>query len=433
MRMKRLVTCVCGGVFGVVFALSNLAIAQPVSDVVEGAGVKVGEGTVMHPVLGIESGVIYNVFYEEGGASPRTSGLLRIIGELALGSLPAERLQAPIGEDPDSHNYGDMAFRAELSAQYEEWLTTDDNIQSQRDLSFTALAKGIIYPKRALQFMFSDELRRETRPVNFESAEDTDRDINRFAFEIRYRPPGRTLSGSIGYRNVIDYFEDDDQQFMNRILHQINAGAGWQIFPVTKIYFDGSLGFAGPLGSQSTRPSSMPLRLNLGIATALTVKSTINARIGFGKGFYETGPDFTNVTGGAQFGYRFSPHGHLAAMYEYDFHDSINANFYRDHALKLKLEQQMLDRFAISAAAEVRFRLYRGIIMEVNSTETDRSDVIFSVPLGATYNFRDWIAATLDYKFTTVQTDFRYMADMGVLDDPSYTRHSLMAGVRAAY
>jgi hypothetical protein len=370
---------------------------------VEGAGVKVGEGTVMHPVLGIESGVIYNVFYEEGGASPRTSGLLRVIGEIALGSLPTERLQAPIGEDPDAHNFGDMAFRAELSAQW------------------------------ALQFMFSDELRRETRPVNFESSEDTDRDVNRFAVELRYRPPGRTLSGAIGYRNVIDYFEDDDQQFMNRILHQITANAGWQIFPVTKIYFDGSLGFAGGLGSASTRPSSMPLRLNLGIATALTVKSTINARVGFGKGFYETGPDFTNITGGTQFGYRFSPHGHVAAMYEYDFHDSINANFFRDHALQLKLHQQMLDRFAISAAAELRFRLYRGIIMEVDSTETDRSDVIFSIPLGATYNFRDWIAATLDYKFTTVQTDFRYMADMGVLDDPSYTRHSLMAGVRAAY
>jgi hypothetical protein len=335
---------------------------------------------------------------------------------------------------PGTENYGDLAFRAELQAVYEEYLTSNPSARAQRNLAFAGLMHGLVYPKRTWQFGFSDEVRRETRPVNFEGRAHTNRIINRIGLQLRYRPEGRTLSGTLRYANAIDYFEDEDQQFANRIQHTMGLNVAWQWLPVTRIYGDASLGFAGGLGSRSTRPSSMPLRLTAGIATALTVKSSIHGKIGFAKGFYDTGADFTNVTGGLQFGYRFSPHGRLGAAYEYDFHDSINANWYRDHAFQIRLNQQIDDRIAIHAGAELRFRLYRSVVMQVMGTTMDRSDIIFSAPIGATYNFRDWIAATLDYSFMTDQTDFRYIPQMGgMLDDPSYSRHTLMAGVRAAY
>jgi hypothetical protein len=47
--------------------------------------------------------------------------------------------------------------------------------------------------------------------------------------------------------------------------------------------------------------------------------------------------------------------------------------------------------------------------------------------------FRNWAAAALDYRFAAVETDFRYDAGGGVIDDPSYLRHTLMLGFRAAY
>ena len=96
--------------------------------------------------------------------------------------------------------------------------------------------------------------------------------------------------------------------------------------------------------------------------------------------------------------------------------------------------EHRLDRFAFSAGAEVRLRQYRGIISEVMTTATDRNDLIFAAPLGAIYNFRNWIAATLDYQVQIVRTDFRYNPDMNdPLDDPSFVRQTLMLGVRAAY
>jgi hypothetical protein len=50
------------------------------------------------------------------------------------------------------------------------------------------------------------------------------------------------------------------------------------------------------------------------------------------------------------------------------------------------------------------------------------------------YNFRDWIAATLNYQLQAVQTDFRYDPSPSIMNlDPSYVRHELLVGVRAAY
>lgn len=425
-RMKRLVLAI-----GSLGLLATSALAQPVTSIVEGGGVKVGEGTVVHPVLGVETGVVHNVFFED--TDPETAGLLRIIGELALGSLPPERMQASEEEEDDLKNYGDLAFRAELSAQYEEYLSSNDKIQAQRDLQLAALARGIVNPRNALQFAFSDEFRRVARPVNFESSGNVDRDINRLVLEVRYRPRGRTLWGSFGYSNAIDYFEDDDQQFANRMQHTLFVNGSWQWLPVTRIYAGSSLGIFRPLGEDSTRTPSLPLRVFAGIATALTVKTSVNARVGFAKGFYESGPDFTSVEALLQFAYRFSPRSTFGVLYEHVYNDSINANYYRDHAVKLRVDHAV-DRFAFAASGDFRIRRYSGVLAEAMATETERDDLIFQGSLGAIYNFQNWIAATADYNLLTDQTDFVYMPDpTAPPDDPSYTRHVFMVGVRAAY
>lgn len=397
--------------------------------VVEGAGVKVGEGTVLHPVLGIESGVVQNVFFEEN--STNVAGVLRIIGELVVGSLPSERMQMPSEESPETQNFGDLAFRGDLHLQYDEYLSNSDRVRAQRGVSGFASAQGLVFPKQTWQFGFGDVFSRTIRPLNFESSENVQRDINTLSLDLRYRPKGRTLSGLVGYANTIDYFEEDTQKFANRIAHRFRANVGWQWLPVTRIYGDVSVGLVGPLGSESTRPSSVPLKAIVGIASALTVKTAVNARIGFGKGFYTT-EDFTNVIGGVTFSYRPSPELKFSAGYDYDFEDSINANFYRDHAVKVRADYRR-DRLTLTAATELRFRLYRGVIQEVMTDQRDRSDVIFAVGAGAIYNFKNWIAATADYQLAIDQTDFRYTPEAGLIDDPSYVRQTVMLGVRAAY
>src|SRR5689334_6970870 len=61
----------------------------PISTV-EGSGVKIGEGTVLQPVFGLETGVVSYVFYEE--TDTHAAGVLRLLAQVGAGSLSDERL-----------------------------------------------------------------------------------------------------------------------------------------------------------------------------------------------------------------------------------------------------------------------------------------------------------------------------------------------------
>jgi len=403
--------------------------------IVSGAGIKVGEGTVFHPTIGVETGVVSNVFYEETGLS-NTAGLLRVLAEISTGSLPAQRLAIHNTDATDaeqqSREQGKLQYLASLYASWDQYLSTNDAVTSQGGLGGGLLFKGVANPQKTFSFSFLEHFNRVIRATNFESGEDTNRDINMLALRLNYQPRGRTLGGYLYYRNVVDYFENDRQQFANRFHNSFGLRINHQWLPLTRLYVDSSIGVYTGLGSESTKVDSYPLEAVAGIMTALTLNTTVNARIGYTQGFYSAGTDYATVTGGVQFGYRYSPVGRAMLMYSYDHTDSINANFYRDHTIKLNFDQQFVP-FAVNASAELHLRRYENtIVMDVNGN-TFRDDAIGAVTVGARYMFRSWIAGVLNYQFSAVSTDFQYDAGGGVIDDPSYLRHELLAGVRAAY
>lgn len=415
--------------------------AASATAIVEGPGIKVGEGTVIHPIVGAETGVIANVFREDDGGA--TSGILRLIGELGIGSLSPQRLemaQGPLaartGEEGEgagtAASKGKLEFRADLSLTYDEYLTTNETVRKQRDLAVAAGLRAIAFPMDTWSIAFDDQFTRETRPTNFESRSGVDRDVNSLRLQLLFQPRQRTLAAALRFENRIDVFEADDHDFANRLQNTIGLRLNWQFLPVTRFFADASLGFFSGLGNDSTKVSSLPLRLLVGAQSAITTKTTVNTRLGFGKGFYSSGPDFTNVIFGADIGYRYMPVGRVTFLYDFDFGDSINSNYYRDHAFKTTIEQQFAP-FVVHASAELRFRGYRGITQTVDLVgPEDRDDLIFALGFGGHYNFRDWFAATLNYSLITDQTSYQYMTADGYSDDPSYTRQELMVGIRAA-
>lgn len=424
-------------VAGLVGASASAAHAQAevAPGSVEGPGVKVGEGTVIHPVVGVETGVISNVFFED--TNENFSGILRLIAEFSAASLSAQRLAAvEAGESEDSvaegegtatsASAGDVAWDAGLRLAYEEWLSGNDRVQAQRDLAIGFDANALVNPRSTWQFVAEEHFTREIRPTNYESSGDLDRDINRIVLGANFVPAGRTLSGTLRLTNIIDVFEGDQHDFANRMHNTLAVRANWRIFPYTNLYADTSIGYFFGLGSTSTKATSFPLRITTGIQTALTVNTTAAAHVGFGKGFYTAGPDFTMALFGGQFGYRYSPLARTTLMYDYGFQDSINANFFSDHQLRVQHEQLIKD-FQVTGRAGLVFRSYRGIDPSIMGSSTDRSDIIFDAAASVSRSFRDWLAGAVEYHFVTDQTSF-----MQAGDDPSYTRHELTVGVRGA-
>ena len=133
---------------------------------------------------------------------------------------------------------------------------------------------------------------------------------------------------------------------------------------------------------------------------------------GYTNGFYASGPSYSAPAAGAQIGYRYSPLGRVTLMYDYVHTDSINANFYRDHILRGTIEQDFVP-FIVTVRPELHVRQYNGVTVP-GAASPVRNDVILALTAGAHYNFRNWIAATLDYSFSVVQTDFTYMPAAGV-------------------
>ncbi len=408
--------------------ISPEGILAPIS-VVEGPGIKLGEGTVLHPIVGIESGYISNVFYDSAAEGTKGSGILRLVGQIGVGTLSPQRLvaAAPDADQSAAQNAGVLEYRADLRASYDFYLSGNSNVRAQDGLGLGAVLRGALFPKRTWSLFFLDNFQRLIRPTNFESTVNTNRDLNRLQLGIQFAPVGRSMMGLLHYENVLDIFESDSQRFANRIQHSVGLTWSWRFRPVTVLFADVTQGIYSGLGADSRKVDSYPLMAVAGLQTLLTLNTTFVGRVGYTNGFYSSGPSYSAVVGGVQLGYRYVPTGRITALYDYNHTDSINANFYRDHTVRLMLEQQFVP-FMVTLAPEARLRRYDGVTAVIPSGAPVRDDVILSLSVGLRYSFRDTIAAVAEYRIISDKTDYRTPEG----DDPSFVRHEAVAGVRVA-
>ena len=393
---------------------------------VEGDGVKVGEGTVIHPIFGVATGLVSNVFYEERATN--AAGVLRLLAEVGAGSLSTARLtptNAAAGSE--AIDQGDFQYRASLRLSYDLMLSSNDTVTETGGLGVGATLRGLVNPMGTFSFGFDENFVRLIRAANFETDADTNRDINTLALNLIYHPTHRSIGGYLYYNNTIDIFERSELEFADRIQHRFGIHPQWRVLPQTVVYADVSLGAFSGIGD-STKVSSYPLVAQAGLATLFTPKTSINVHAGYTNGFYASGPSYSSVTAGVQLAYRYTPLGRAALTYDLRYEDSVNANYYRDHVIRLWLQQDFVP-FQFVVQPEVHLRRYEGIM--IAGAPPSRDDVIISVIAGLHYNFRNSLALGLDYHFTAVETDYRYMTD-GAVDDPSFVRHQLLLGLRWA-
>lgn len=408
--------------------ISPEGVLAPIS-VVEGPGIKIGESTVLHPIVGIEGGYVSNVFYNSAAEQPKGSGILRLVAQLGIGSLSPQRLMAaaPDADVPGSQNHGVLEYRADIRASYDFFLSGNGNVTAQDGLGIGADLRGVVLPLHTWSLFFLDDFQRLIRPTNFESTINTNRDVNRLQLGIQFAPVGRSMMGLLHYENLIDAFETNSQRFADRMQNSVGLTWSWRYRPVTVLFADVTEGFYSGLGTASQKINSYPLTAVAGIQTLLSLNTTLVGRVGYTNGFYSAGPSYSAVIGGAELGYRYATTGRVTAMYDYLHQDSINANYYRDHVVRMLIEQQFVP-FIMTIRPEARFRHYDGVTEIIPNGAATRDDVILTLGVGLRYNFRDTIAAVAEYRLISDKTDYR--TPLG--DDPSFVRHEVVAGVRAA-
>jgi hypothetical protein len=396
-------------------------------DMVEGSGIKVGEGTTLHPVFGAQTGVLSNVFYEEQDTN--AAGVLRLMAQIGAGSMSGLRLvPAEVVPGANEETKGSFEYRAELRVAYDFLLSSNDSVWGAGGLGLGATFRGMTNPRGPVSFGFNENFTRLIRAANFETDANTNRDINTLSLNLLYHPQYRSIAANLYYHNTLDIFERSEQSFADRQMHRVGLRPMWRWLPETVLFADFSWGVTTGLGGDAMKVTSYPLQAIAGVATLFGPKMSFNLQGGYVNGFYSDGPSYSSVTVSTQLGYRYSPLGRVTLAYDLLYQDSVNANYYRDHVIRLNV-QQLFAPFVFVAQPEIHFRHYEGITL-VDGPPT-RDDTIVSVIAGLHYNFRNSLAATLDYHFSLVSTDYRYMVDM-MVDDPGFARHQLLAGVRWA-
>lgn len=426
--MKRNLVALAAGMALVAGARSASAQAPEGGSVVEGKGYSVGEGSVIHPTVGAELGFTNNMFYDDPASDPLSAGLFRLVVEGALASKDIsdpDATDALEGEEQAEPAAQKFQFRAGGKVAYHEFLSGNAAVRVQRTLSADLGGHLVVAPEGTFSFIADERFMRDTRPTNFESFDNTNRVANSLALGLRWQPGGRTINAGVRWENQIDIFEDSDQQFANRMINTLHARGEWMFFPYTKAFADLSYGFISGIGDSNKRGAT-PIRGGVGLATALTEILTVKLHMGWAYAGYSGGAAYNQPMFGAEVGYRYSPLGRVVVAYLLDARDSLNADFYRDHAFSARVDHQF-GRIVGTATAEARLRGYRGITPDVGPAERD--DVIFAVGARAQYVLKDWMAVVGDWRTEIDQTD--YMSAIG--DDPSYTRTEVTAGVRAAF
>src|SRR6185312_1182935 len=201
LSMKRLVILAGLVVPGMAFAgddgtqplnpLDPVAVVTPIS-IVQGDGIKVGEGTSIYPQVGLESGYVSNVFYTS--SNEEGAGLLRLIAEVGAGSLSPQRrrmgnLDADVnGEqreetdetstETDPATAGAFQYSANLYATWDQYLSSNSKVTDQGGLGAGAYARAIVHPGQTVSLLGIETFDRVIRATNYESNIDTNRDIN---------------------------------------------------------------------------------------------------------------------------------------------------------------------------------------------------------------------------------------------------------------
>lgn len=433
---------------GCVALLALLVAAPPAAaqeTIVEGPGYEITEGTVIHPSVGMTTGLLYNPFYEE--TDPASTPVLRLRGAFSIasqGNRPAGELTL-LREDKAESGERDVApsldFRATGLVDLEWYASTSEHV-SQRMISGALGVHLMTSPRGPVSLFVDDTLLRASSPLNYERAygRNLNRVVNDLAAGVQVRPWGGALRFALQYENKLDVFESPDSSFASRIQHLARGRAEWQFLPLTRFFLDGSWGYFGPLYAgpcELLKRESRPVRVQLGAATALTELTGLRAHIGYGKGFYQSRDiclemgtaDYSSVLLGAELSHRYSPLGRVSVTYEYDFEDSIEANYFRDHAVVGRVVHQV-EQVVLDAGLDIRLRHYDGISLGLMGDlgQATRDDVILRLFGKGYYPYRDWLGFTGQIEILSDQTDFIHDGD-GL----GYTRMELEIGAVAAF
>lgn len=404
----------------------------------EGGGVRLTEGTVLHPSVALTTSYQTNVFFQDsadGPSGPVGAALFVLTAGASWGTMTPARLEL---EAPGGAGSGQrIAFNLDLSLSWNQYASSDSEIVARSDLGIGFLGNVVFNPQGAFSLELRDGFLRNVSPGQ-SLRENADRDRNELDAAVHWRPGGGAIDTYFQYAFVLDIFESSILNYNDRMTHTGSLGARWQWLPRTQFQLESNFGIVTP-SNQILKSSSTPFRVYVGASTLLTPVLGLVARAGYGNGFYASGESPSTYLALLEARYAIGPTIRTAAGYSHDFADALIGNYYLEHVFYLRFGMQIGDRWQARARAEVRLLDYGNIHDTMDlmfcgdaGCSKSRDDLLARIELSAEVLLTRWLIGGASYVVQLDSTDF-FVQSGTAIDRGSYLWQEFLLKVAARF
>lgn len=411
----------------------------------EGPGLRVGN-LELHPGLGAEAGYDTNVFYEDD--DPEGGFLLRLTAHLDVSTLGQTRRTEGETQEGSEGSSRNLDFRGGVAASYYHFFVD----QARNNVSLDAYLNATINPEGRFSVYLHDEFARSIRPFvdrgGFSAGREVPtyaRDRNTVGAEMRLQSSGGVLKGSLGYDYTLDYFEDEEFDYVNSHQHDIRLQLAWRFLPQTALLSITELTrqsyFNRDAGATSLLVDNWRVQSLVGINGGLTSTVSFTALVGYGGGFYNDPrtEEFDNIVVRSQVAWKPRQTMNFALGYQRTFTTSFLGNYAKRDRIYLDSELIFSGAFLLGLDLSVAFS-ETGIALAPDGTPLGntarRDDTLVTATLYSEYRFTDWLALTASLGYYGDFTDYEYTFDSGgAIPDPGggYQKFEAWLGLRAFY
>lgn len=292
----------------------------------EGAGIRVGDFE-LHPGIAAEFG--YDSNYLRRADQDGTVGTLRlrITPSLSLSTLGPQR-SASVTPGAPAPPRPDVDFRTTLALTYNEFFPVSGEEKTQGALANARNLAGNLdlnlnlFPGREWSGSLYAGVGRAVQPsesAGIQAFEGVfDRFLTRAGAELAWTPGAGLLDWRLGYRFSGTIFQEPSVSGLTNIDNTIQTRGRWRFLPRTALLYDARFGFInyvnpGSGGAEvTTKTSSHPVRVQLGVNGLVTPSFGVLAMVGYGASFYDATPrsaahDFDSVIGQAEVKWYLTP------------------------------------------------------------------------------------------------------------------------------
>lgn len=440
-------------VLAIVLAFARDARANPLHRAEDGVGIKVGQRSTFHPGFALVTGVDTNVFYEAQSEDPQAAAYMTPTGWLGLGN---RQVRDGILMSPPERSGRVMDYNISGIVGFRQYLARRDNVRQQSRLTGGLQLRLNFLPGRRVSVTLEEDFFRYAQPSNYDAGADFNfnRLDHRGALTFFVRPGGGRLSFGAGYRSHILRFQNSAQDVAkgNRILNGMLGEIKWRFLPKTAMLFQYTFDHTfytdccQAVGA-GRNEDNFAHRILGGVRGQVLKKVTLEARAGWGLGFYRddpNGPNFSSFIGDLGINVYPTPRNSLHFSFYRSFQDSLLGNYFTDIGGRAGVRHQFRWNMIAGLGVGVAARRYAGLPVEgfedndiasyegPGSDVYQRRDVLFNLdakieqPLG-----KIW-ALGLYYDLSVDRTSFATFFVQGPedpvqpVDIAGYQKHLIM-------